>query len=125
MKLKTLIHSALLLAAFPSRAAIFNTYAAWSDVAPMNRGYIYVYSGSAPADVELFKSDTPGVSINTSISNPGVVAAYEPILEYGPITMVSDQQYFRLQTNNPVVWEIEEDLQNAGDDSQDMLAAAA
>ena len=112
MNFRHILFAAALLVSFPAHSATFNTFAAWTDSSSVNRGYIFVYTGASGANVELFDANAPNVTIANSIAGPVATGAYEPVIAYGPIVMSSNQKYFRLQTNNPVVWEIEEDLQN-------------
>lgn len=112
-------------------AGTYTTYAAWSDVAAKNRGRMYIYTGNyASTDVSLYNATGPNIQMNTLYCGFPVtgVGPYQPLAEVGscpvPATGGFGNNYFRCQSNNPIIWEVEENIVGSEEDSHDFLAAA-
>jgi uncharacterized repeat protein (TIGR01451 family) len=110
-------------------AGTYTTYAAWSDVAGKNRGRMYIYSGNYPStDVTLYNATAPNVQMNNVYCGFPVlgVGPYQPVAEVGscPPGGGFGNNYFRCTSNNPIIWEVEENIASSEEDSHDFLAAA-
>jgi uncharacterized repeat protein (TIGR01451 family) len=112
-------------------AGTYTTYAAWSDVAAKNRGHMYIYTGNYPStDVSLYYATTPNTGMNTLYCGFPIlgVGPYQPVFEVGscpvPPTGGFGNNYFKCQSTNPIIWEVEEDITGTEQDSHDFLAAA-
>lgn len=112
-------------------AGTFTTYAAWSDVAAKNRGHMYIYTGNYPStDVYLYNAATPNTSMTALYCGFPYLAVgpYQPVFEVGscpvPPTGGFGNNYFKCQSTNPIVWEVEENIASTEEDSHDFLAAA-
>lgn len=112
-------------------AGTFTTYAAWSDQGAKNIGRMYIYTGNYPStDVSLFNASTPNTAITAPYCGFPVtgVGPYQPVFEVGscppPAVAGFGNNYFMCQSTNPIVWEVEEPIATANEDSHDFLAAA-
>ena len=112
-------------------AALFTTYAAWSDTGNNQQGRMYIYTGNFPStDVSLYNATTPNVAMTTMYCGFPIngVGPYQPVFEVGscPVPPAGGfgNNYFRCQSTNPIVWEVEEPIFSTEADSHDFLAAA-
>lgn len=121
----------LSLAGRPLGAAAYTTYAAWSDAGNNDQGHMYIYSGNYPSTtVSLFNATGPNISMAALYCGFPVagVGPYQPVAEVGscpvPATTGFGNNYFMCQSDNPIVWEVEEPIYSSEADSHDFLAAA-
>jgi uncharacterized repeat protein (TIGR01451 family) len=126
-----LLFAYVALAAGTLLSGTFTTYAAWSDVAAKNRGHMYIYTGNFPStDVNLYNATTPNTAMTALYCGFPVngVGPYQPVFEVGscpaPATAGFGNNYFKCQSTNPIIWEVEENIVSSEEDSHDFLAAA-
>jgi uncharacterized repeat protein (TIGR01451 family) len=129
--LRFTILAALLALGGSAHAAMFTTYAAWSDAGNNQQGHMYIYTGpSATTDVYLYNATTPNTTMAALYCNFPVTAVgpYQPVTEVGscpyPSATGFGNNYFMCQATNPIIWEVEEPIYSSEADSHDFLAAA-
>ena len=132
-RVNAFLRSLLLLWVVPAylQASTYTTYAAWSDSGNNQKGHMYIYTGGfASTDVTLYNAPTPNTPMTTLYCGFPVLAVgpYQPVAEVGscpiPPTQGFGNQYFRCQSTNPIIWEVEEPIYSSEADSHDFLAAA-
>lgn len=121
----------LLGAASALQAATYTTYAAWSDAGANQQGLMYIYTGNyASTTVNLYNATAPNVTMGALYCGFPVagVGPYQPLAEVAscplPATQGFGNNYFMCQSDNPIVWEVEEPIYSSEADSHDFLAAA-
>lgn len=103
------------------RLSAFDTYAAWAAPAGSVNGYMYIYTCDYPStDLNLYYATTPDTTMNTLEGSWLGVGPLRPVAAVGPFS----ERYFRLTTNYPVLWEVEEPIAGHTADSHDILPAA-
>jgi len=98
-------------------AATYTTYAAWSDAGNNAQGHMYIYSGNYPSTtVSLFNATTPNTTMAAGYCGFPVagVGPFQPVAEVGscpvPAATGFGNNYFMCQSDNPIVWEVEEPI---------------
>ena len=128
---RSMLLAALLSVGAFAHAGTFTTYAAWSDVAAKNRGHMYIYTGNYPStDITLYNATAPNVSMAAVYCGFPIlgVGPYQPVFQVGscPVPPAGGfgNNYFKCQSTNPIIWEVEENIISSEEDSHDFLAAA-
>jgi uncharacterized repeat protein (TIGR01451 family) len=98
-----------------------DTYASWAAPNGSTRGYMYIYTCNNPStNITLTDATTPNTSMVTSAGSWAGVGPLQPAAAIGPF----GNTYFRLNTDYPVIWEVEEPILGHWDDSHNLLPAA-
>ena len=120
---KLWVFPALVLMIEPARAVTYVTYAAWPDPSNACSGYLHLYTTVPNTTFTLYEANAALTSINTAV--PGYTAVFvanpnTPIAIYGPFCT----KFFKVSSDHPMVWEIEDRIGADCDDRHTMVSAA-